>query len=324
MLGNALMQRLILAAVLFAPFAGWGQAQGRATLEDGVVLLQQGKPEEARAVFESILRTDPSNADAQAQDVAANEQLALEKRANGHAVDALGDLLRAQKVAPLSARLEYDLGVLEDEMHLYAEAKEALAAAQRLHMENPSLLYAMARVDMDMGQLGPAAEKMQAYLKVRPNDASAHYGLGRIYQIGLQFAQARAEFEESIRLQPEQTEAYYQMGDIDLKQNQYESALREFGKTLARDPKHGGALADAGEVCYKQKHYDEALDYLRRAIVAAPEYQPGHYYLGLTLARLGNKQAAQEELATAARLADEDNRKGSGRYQLLVPPSQQP
>ncbi|HEX3987214.1 MAG TPA: tetratricopeptide repeat protein [Acidobacteriaceae bacterium] len=315
--------RLILAAVFLPAVPVWGQAQGSATMGRGVTLLEQGKPEEARVIFEAILQADPSNAAAQARDVEASERLALEKRANGQDVDALSDLLRAQQRVPANARLEYDLGILEDEMHLYPEAEKALQAAQDLHMENPRLLYAVARVEMDAGQLAAAAEKMQAYLKLQPNDASAHYGLGRIFEIGLQFDKARAEFDESVRLQPEQTEAYYQLGDIDLKQNQYEAALGEFEKTLARNPKHGGALADAGEACFKEKRYDKALDYLQRAIAVAPDYQPGHYYLGLTLARLGRKEDSEKELATAAKLADEDNRKGSARYQLVVPGSQQ-
>jgi tetratricopeptide (TPR) repeat protein len=311
---------MILVAVLLLPIPVWGQ--GPATMEQGMALLQQSKPEEARPVFEAILQVDPSNSAAQAGEVEASERLALQKRANGQSVEALSDLLRAQKLVPENARLEYDLGILEDEMHLYPEAEKALEAAQSLHMESPRLLYAMARVAMDAGQLGPAAEKMQAYLKAQPNDATAHYGLGRIYQIGLQLDLARAEFEKSIQLHPEQTEAYFQLGDIDLKQNQDVAALGEFEKTLARDPKHGGALADAGEACYKQKNYEAALGYLQRAIAAAPNYQPGHYYLGLTLARLGRKEDSAKELATAAKLADEDNRKGSARYQLTVPGSQ--
>lgn len=316
------MLRLILAAAFILPLSVCGQVQQAGTMEQGVALLQQGKPEEARPIFESIVRGDPSNAEAQAGEVEASESLALEKRANGREVDALSDLLRAQKLVPANARLEYDLGILEDEMHLYPEAEKALRAAQDLHLENPRLLYAMARVELDAGHLSPAAEKMQEYLKAQPNDASAHYGLGRIYEIGLQFDKARAEFEESIQLQPEQTEAYFQLGDMELKQNQYAAALGEFEKTLARDPKHGGALADAGETCFKQKHYDQALDYLQKAIVASPDYQPGHYYLGLTLARLGRKEDSEKELATAAKLADEDSRKGSSRYQLVVPGSQ--
>lgn len=297
-----------------------GQTPAVPSAAEANALLQSGKASEARAAFEVILSSDPADAQAQAGEVAASERLALDQAAAGNVVGALQVLLQAEKYVPRDARLEYDLGILEDQMHLYPEAQKSLAAAQQLHFDNPKLLYAQARVYMDQDQLAPAEEKMSAYLKLRPEDASAHYGLGRIYQLGIQFDKARSEFQESIRIHPEQTEAWYQLGDIALKQNQFDEALADFARTLARDPKHGGALAGSGEACYRQRHYDQALDLLERAISAAPGYQPGHYYLGLTLERLGRKEEADRELATAAKLADEDNKKSSTRYQLTVPP----
>jgi len=298
-----------------------GASLAAQTTADANALLQSGKAAEARDAFESILSSDPTSAQAQGGEVAASERLALEQAGSGNRVGALQALLRAEKLVPQSARLEYDLGILEDQMHLYPEAQKSLAAAQQLHFEDPKLLYAQARVYFDQDQLAPAAEKMSAYLRLRPEDATAHYGLGRVYQLGVEFDKARAEFQESIRLHPEQTEAWYQLGDIALKQSQYDEALADFSKTLARDPNHGGALAGSGEACFREKHYDRALDFLNRAIAAAPDYQPGHYYRGLTLARLGRKDDAERELALAAKLADEDNRKASTRYQLSVPPS---
>lgn len=288
---------------------------------DGAALLSAGKDAEARAAFESVLAADPANLEAQSGEVAASEHLALSDRAAGKMTDALQTLLHAQKFAPQNARLDYDLGILEDEMHLYSEAQKSLAAAEQLHMDDPGLLYAEARVLLDEQQLAPAQEKMQAYIRLRPSDASAHYGLGRIYQMGLQFDQAKAEFEESIRLQPEQTEAWYQLGVIALGLNDFEGALTDFGKTLARNPKHGGALAGSGQACYRLKRYPQALAWLDQAVAAAPEYQPAHYYRGLTLARLGRKDESERELATATKLADQQNKAEGTRYQLTAPPS---
>jgi tetratricopeptide (TPR) repeat protein len=309
-----------MAALLFAA-ATCGLVQTAPTPQQGTELLETGKPAEARDVFELILNADPNNGEAQGGEAAASEKLALSERAAGNMTDALQSLLRAEKFAPQIARLAYDAGILEDEMHLYPEAQKSLARAEELHFDDPGLLYAQARVLLDEQQLAPAAEKMSAYLKLRPKDATAHYGMARIDQMGLQFDQARAEFQESLRLQPEQTEAWYQLGDIALKQNQFDEALADFRKTLTRNPKHGGALAGAGEACFHQKQYDQALDYLQQAVAAAPDYQPGHYYLGLTLARLGRKDESERELATAAQLADDNNRKASTRYQLTVPPN---
>ena len=146
---------------------------------------------------------------------------------------------------------------------------------------------------------------MKIYLQARPDDASAHYGLGRVYELGMHFDQAKTEFLRSTELQPVQTEAWYELGVIALRQNDYTGAMLYFQKVLARNGLHGGALADAGQALYREKHYEEALVYLRRAVAAAPDYQPGHYYLGLTLTRLGQKEEAERELQTAEKLADE-------------------
>jgi tetratricopeptide (TPR) repeat protein len=178
------------------------------------------------------------------------------------------------------------------------------------------VLYAVARVKLDLGQLSAAEEKMQAYLKLKPGDASAHYGLGRVYQLGLQYEKARDEFRRSIELQPVQTEAYYELGDIALGQGEFDQAIANFSKTLTRDPNHGGALAGTGLAYFKQKQYGKAEEFLQRAIVAAPEYQAGHYYLGLTLARLGRKEDSQHQLALATKLADEETRKANSGMRL--------
>jgi tetratricopeptide (TPR) repeat protein len=295
-------------------------AAGQSAAPDGSALLEAGQFAQARAAFETMLATDPENSQAQNGEVTASERIALEQRAGGHLQPALETLLRAQKFAPRHARLDYDIGILEDEMHLYPEAEKSLAAAEQLHLDDPGLLYAEARVLLDEQHLESAKEKITAYLKLRPDDASAHYGLGRIDQMGLDFDEARAEFQESIRLQPQQTEAWFQLGQIALEQNQFEEALGDFAKTLARNPKHGGALTGSGQACYQLKRYAEALTWLDEAVAAAPDYQPAHYYRGLALARLGRKDESEQELAAAAKLSEDQNKKESTRYQLSVPP----
>ncbi|HTX40651.1 MAG TPA: tetratricopeptide repeat protein [Acidobacteriaceae bacterium] len=316
--GNPVRRSLAILAVLVAAAPCTMQAQ-QPTVQSGNTLLDAGDAAQARTIFESILAADPAGAAAQQGEVAASERIALDQRAKGQMADALQTLMRAQRYAPQNARLAYDLGVLEDEMHLYPEATASLNKAEQLHFDNPSLLYAEARVFLDRQQLDPAEKKMLAYLQLRPGDATAYYGLGRIYQLGLHFEKSRQAFQKSIELEPEQTEAWYQLGDIALKENRDDEALADFSRTLARNPRHGGALAGAGEACFRQKQYEQALDYLNRAVAAAPDYAPGHYYLGLTLARLGRKDESQRELAAAAKLADAANRQAATQYQITTP-----
>ena len=308
-------------AFLLAVTSSQAASSGQSPASPAVAseLLQSGKVAEARNAFELVLNTNPTDADAQHGEVAASERLALDARQSGNMDDALKDLLRAQAFAPHDPRLLYDLGILEDEMRLYHDADQTLANAEQLQPSNPQILYAVARVKMNLGQLAAAEEKMQGYLKLEPNDASAHYGMGRIFQLGLQFDRAHAEFLRSIELQPVQTEAYYHLGDIALGQGGFDEAIGYFSKTLTRDPKHGGALAGTGEAYFKQKQYIQAEAFLERAVAAAPEYQSGHYYLGLTLERLGRKEDAQRELKLASKLADEESKKERAGLHLTQP-----
>lgn len=304
-------------------FAATSQATATLQEQSGIdqanKLLQSGSLTESRDVLEQVLNASPDNAVAQDGEVQVSERLALNARASGYSDESLADLLRAQKFAPDNARLLFDLGVLEDEMQLYLDADKTLGHLESLKPDDPNVLYAVARVKLDLGQLASAEEKMRAYLNIHPNDASAHFGMGRIYRQGLQLEKARAEFERSIELQPHQTEAYFQLGDIEVDQKDYQDAITNFSKTLVGNPKHGGALAGTGIVHYRQKEYAKAAPFLEEAIRVAPEYQPGHYYLGLTLARLGKTEESQRELATAINLAEKDNKRDANRLRLVTP-----
>lgn len=321
--GDCVSMRLRICGIVAAlPFiaSAAAAAQQVPTVQDGFALLQAGKPEEARNVFEAILNAT-DDAQAKTGEVQASESLALQQRSAGHMVEALRSLMRARDYAPRNPRLLLDLGVLEDEMQLYPGADKDLVAAQQIDADNPDIDYAIARVKMDEGQLDAAEQNMTAYLKKRPDDASAHYGLGRIYELGMQFDLARVELLRSTEIQPVQTEAWYELGDVALKQDNYTEALTYFQKVLDRNGQHAGALAGAGQALYREKHYTEALPYLQRAVTVTPTYQPGHYYLGLTLSRLGRKEESDRELLTAQKLADEDNKNAGRRYQISPAPS---
>jgi tetratricopeptide (TPR) repeat protein len=306
---------LVLAVTSQSPVA----TPGENAVDRANKLRESGSLSEARDAFERVLEEIPNHVAAQEGEVDVSEHLALAARNDGRRDEALADLLRAQKFAPENTRLLFDLGVLEDEMQLYLDADKTLSHLAALRPEDPNVLYAVARVKLDLGQLGPAEEKMLAYLKSHPDDASAHFGVGRIYRQGLQFDKAQGEFERSIELQPHQTEAYFQLGDVELEQKNYQDAVSNFSKTLLGNPKHGGALAGIGIAYYKQKMYDKAAQFLEEATHAAPEYQPGHYYLGLTLARLGKAEASQHELSIATELAEKDNKRDAGRLRIVTP-----
>ncbi len=306
-----------------------GAAEPPAALSRAASLLAGNHVVEARALFESVLVRDPANAEAQEGEVDACERLALDARARGENDDALRTLLAAERFAPSNPRLLFDLGVQEDSMKLFWDADKAVVRLQALPGGTaPQVLYLAARIKMNLGQLGPAEEQMRAYLKTNPDDATAHYGLGRILQLGQNAEGARGEFLRSLALQPHQTESHFQLGEIALEQARYEDAIAEYAKTLEGNAEHGGALAGTGTAWFRLKQYEKAAVALERAVAAAPSYQPGHYYLGLTLARMGRKAESDQELARAAAMATAANQLSGQRLRLggagAPPPAQQP
>ncbi len=282
-----------------------------ANLSLGNLLLSERRYPEAMDRFETVLATDLRDPGARLGELHAATSLALQARRSGDANAALLCLQHAREHLPDDPTLLLDLGIQAQQMRLLPQAAEALNAALALKpsssQPDPSITYALARVEADQGHLPAAEQHFRAYLATRPNDASAHFGLGHVLEMQQRIDDAKAEFQRSVDLQPLQTESYFQLGQIALDAGQAETAAPLFEKTLARDPHHGGALTGLGILAYRRKEFAAANTSLTAAVQSSPDYQPAHYYLGLTLARLGDKAGSERELKTATDLTNQQD-----------------
>jgi tetratricopeptide (TPR) repeat protein len=267
-----------------------------ANLAVGQILLSQHRDPEAMDRFETILAQDSHNVAARKGEVAAATELALASRRDNHPDLALAALRHACEKLPDSRELQLDRGLQAFELNQLSEANEALHIARKVAPANSAVLYALARLETERQHMPEAERDYKAYLAVRPNDATAHYGLGYTYAALLRTEDARREFEASIRLQPQQTESYYQLGQLALDAHHDDEAKSLFERVLARDPNHAGALTGLGELAFRNKDYTAAEQLFTRAEKSDPTYARPHYYRGLSLARLGRNEEAQQEL----------------------------
>jgi tetratricopeptide (TPR) repeat protein len=130
---------------------------------------------------------------------------------------------------------------------------------------------------------------------------------------------ARPQFERSIALDPKQSESYYRLGLLDLDAGDYDRAALDLHKVLENKPNDSGALTALGRVEFEQKHYPDAISLLQQAVSHDDSLQEAHYYLGLTLARMGRKQESSEQLEIAARLEQERKERGRRILRLTQP-----
>lgn len=269
----------------------------------GTLLLNEKHYPEAMDRFETTLAVAPRDVAARAGELEAATSLALQARAAGHPEAALLCLEHAAEHLPNNPDLLTDIGLVAGDLHLYHRAEHAFASVLALDPTNPRALYAAGRVATDAQHLPEAETYLRAYLALKPSDATAHFGLGHVLALQLKTAEARAQFERSIALQPTQSESFYQLGVLAANAHDEAQAAALFEKTLARNALHGGALTGLGQIAYRQRRYSAAQTTLARAVRAAPDYQPAHYYLGLTLARLGQAAASADELKRATELS---------------------
>ena len=268
----------------------------------GKLMLEEHHDPEAMDRFETVLEINLRDKDARDGELAAATELAVSARRENRPDAALKVLEHARTRLPDDPKLLLDLGIQATEMGLFPEAAESLQVARKLDASDPEILYALARLEMQEQHLQTAEADLRVYLAKRPEDASAHFGLGKMLEVAQRTADARAEFERSIQLQPAQTESYYELGQLELELQHDAQAAPLFQKVLARDATHGGALTGMGIIAFRSKDYSQAEQYLERAEKTAPDYQPAHYYRGLVLARLGQKDESRRELQTAAEL----------------------
>ena len=269
----------------------------------GRLMLEEHRDPEAMDRFETVLAIDLRDKDAREGELAAATELAMSARRENRPDAALkvsGACTHETAGRSKAAAGSWYSG--DGDGPAARRQRTHLQSARKLDASDPDILYALARLEMQEQHLRAAEADLRAYLAKRPEDASAHFGLGKVLEAAQRTTEARAEFERSIQLRPAQTESYYELGQLELEVQHDAQAAPLFQKVLARDATHGGALTGMGIIAFRSKNYAQAEQYLARAEKTAPDYQPAHYYRGLALARLGQKDESQRELQIAAEL----------------------
>jgi tetratricopeptide (TPR) repeat protein len=219
---------------------------------------------------------------------------------------SLSYLMRAKKVAPHDAELEYEFGIVALRMSLYEDARLAFEQVLTSRPTDANSIYALGRAQMGLGKIPATRELFERYVQLRPQDPTGHFGLGLVLRMLEMTEAARTQFERSIELQPDQTEAYVQLGFLDLDGGELDQSANRFQSALERAPQNAGALLGIGRIRFQRKDYAKAADFLLAALAADSSIREAHYYLGLTYARLGKTRESAEQMEIASQLERED------------------
>jgi tetratricopeptide (TPR) repeat protein len=290
----------------------------------GLLYLQLNRPQDALPELRLALRLDSGRTDAAAALVHILRLQAQGESEKGDWDGALNALLEARKDAPSDAEVAYEFGIVAMRLSLIDDAIGAFQQTLTLRKDDVLALYNLGYALMERARFEDARQQFVRYVALRPQDPLGYCALGMTLAALERTDEARAQFERSIALDAAQSEAYYRLGLLDLNAGSYDAAEQDLRHALEHKPNDAAILTALGRVKFEQKHYPEALSLLQQAVGSDDSLREAHYYLGLTLARLGRNQESDEQLETAARLEQEEKERSRNVLRIREPESEAP
>ena len=249
--------------------------------------------------------------------------------AAGYETAALSSLRNAQAVAPHDPRWPYYLAQFHNYRSEHARATALFERALELRPADVPTLVHLARLYVDQGRLDDAQGLFQQALDHDPRSAVALAGRGHVALARGDHAQAVELLTRALTLEPEATSLHYPLAmayrglgephntDAHLQQ-------RGDGKPTLSDPlmteydrllESGRAYERRGWAAYQAGRWAEAAALFHKGLELEPESLALRHPRALALARMGETDAAVEELEAIVRRSPTD---GLAHYSLGV------
>jgi tetratricopeptide (TPR) repeat protein len=258
----------------------------------------QGRSSDAFALVRGVLARDPLHG--RARVLAAD--LALDAGDADAALALLEPLIRKHaKIGSLYGRrglaheaLGHERAALAD----FTRASELDAALLEPHINRGRLLSKAGRARDAEDAFAQALDRSQ-----HP-DAWLGRGLARLAQGDL--AGGRVDIEQARERAPAQPEPLLALADLDAREQRLSSAITRYRAALALAPSLAVAWLKLGNALTRDRQLHDARDAYQRALVLDPGLGAAHNGLGAALMALGQDDAAEQALATAAALDKSD------------------
>jgi len=266
-------------------------------LHTALGLHQQGHLDQAEALYQEVLQTQPQHADAaqllgtialQRKDFALGCALFdkalvfdphhLQAHINrGHALrhlnrhaDALQSFSKALELQPANAEAHNGCGTTLKHLDRHGEALESYRQAVKCR---PDFIEAHINIGSALRTLKHYAEAVACYeqvLKIRPDLASAHSNLGNVLLDMKRTKEAMHSYERALALNPNDAKTHNNMGTALLAAEQTEDALTSIERALSIDPSFASAHNQKGQVLMRMHRFEEAVQSFDMAIQLRP------------------------------------------------------
>jgi tetratricopeptide (TPR) repeat protein len=189
-------------------------AEARHSLEEGLNLLENNKPEKALAVFEKLV-TEGESAE-------VYYNIGYIKTSQEKFDEALVAFRKATELDRLFAKAYEAMGQVYHKLGKPEEAERFLQKAADIHLSKENM--------------ADAEEILNQILEIRPDTINVFNSLGVLHRKKGNFVEALKSYQKALRIHPDQPQIYYNMGRLWLEMKNTGNAQEQFEKALALNP----------------------------------------------------------------------------------------
>ncbi len=233
---------------------------------------QQGRLEEAGAIYRQILAACPAQPD-------ALHLLGRVEHAQGRYHEAEALLRRAVAADPRQATFHHNLGEALRAMDKHAEACRAFETAVRIKPDYPLARLHWAQGLVAQGQFALAEPMLREVIRLDPGSAVAHFTLAFLLQASGRLAEALAALEAALRIEPNDVGALTNMGAIYFNLARFDEAVDVLRRAVRIDGTIASAHCNLGSALHGQGLLEEEIASFR----AACRLEPGNALFGSNL-----------------------------------------
>ncbi len=265
-----------------------GHSTPQQLLEDALAAHRRGSIGDAKRLYASVLRIDPTNA-------AAYGNLAI------IAVQQ-GDLAGAERLFRQEIKLRPDdpagYNNLGSVLQQQARLDDAIAAHRQAIKLKPNYAEAFLALGNALRQQGNLEEGMASYrsaIAVKRDYAEAYNNVGVLLQMQGSLDQAATAYGEAVALRPTYAEAQFNLGIVLHQKHELDAAEAAYRRVISLNPGIAVVHNNLGAVLKDQGLLDNALAAFENAIKLKADHAEAFYNRGTVL-----QQQAKLEDALAA------------------------
>ena len=253
-----------------------GAVENAAKKQQAATLINQGKLEEAEAIYKDLIHRG-------AADHTAYGNLGVLLKRKGDLESAIACYSVALRLKPNYSSAHYNLGNALKEKGDLDAAISSYSAALKLKPNHADGHYNLGNALKGKGDLDAAVYAYNIALKLKPNFPEAHNNLGNTLEKKGDLDNAIASYNVAIKLKSNYPEAHNNLGYALMEKGNPRAAIASFNKALKLKPNFPEVYNNLGITHQGEGNLDAAISYYNIALRLNPDYPDARWNSSLAM-----------------------------------------